>query len=309
MYDRQPSLTAVSFKLLFFGVFAIIGVAIIRNFSGMLGIPEISLSYWMGAVAYLWVNATTLVIGWRVFWRATEALNRAAVRKEKAKDKEQTRQIEAAIKKIETFKKRGLQIAILFHAASAALIWFGSQYVTDNMTWRLVAVAISIAIAGIKPLYIFAESAMRTITDLDRETQYPEKTVQDLIDQLEDLKALEERCEAQQTQIEELLREQADQFEKDQEKRNADHEASKNAYEKQLASMQLEQQKTRKVIDKFAQLVHQKLDKLGGSDAKVMAALRTILMSDEARALLGIQSDSNNIEKALERAEEATKQS
>lgn len=289
---RVPSLSSVYWKLIVTALIALAGIAVIRWLMGVMGLPTGEVMYWLAGLGYIWINATTLTIGWRVFWLAYEVKQRAERRREKLEKKPELDAADKNLAAIAKMQRRGLWIATLFHAASAVIIFYASGFVTQEMWYRLIAVAVSIAVAIVRPLFIFAETAIRSLLEYERESQYPEKTVQDLIRQVEALGNLEER-------MKDLIK-GADTQLNEQEKKSAatlkEHaellEKERKAKEAELQPYLDKATKLEADINAFRETVISKLSELANDDGYRMACLRVVQSTPEFRTLLRIDSAS-----------------
>lgn len=285
---RTSSLSSICWKLIVTALIALAGIAAIRWLMGVMGLPTGEVVYWLAGLGYVWINATTLTIGWRVFWLAYEVKQRAERRRAKLEKKPELDAAEKNLAAIAKMQKRGLAIAMLFHAASAAVIYYGSTFVTKELSYQLIAVGVSVAIAAVRPIYIFAETAIRSLLEYDRESQYPEKTVQDLISKVEALGDLEERMKKLLEATDQKYDAQEEKFKKTLAALTGTFDKEREAKDAEVQSYQDKATKLEADINAFREAVINKLSELANDDSYKMNCLRLVQSTPEFGILLGI---------------------
>ncbi len=177
---RRDYYTSTLIEWLFWMAGTFLVVLAIKWFSAQYGAPEYEFHFWVTATLYLWyVSTISLIIGSTYFIArsAQTHLQRRQAHPQKPAEIDLQNDLERVIK----IKKRAAIIAVVAHLVNACLVYFVTGHIPDiTSEYQLYAVIGVFAIAAIKPAMLAVNSIRLEIFGMMQEADYPEKSVADL---------------------------------------------------------------------------------------------------------------------------------
>jgi len=166
------------------------------------GAEDFEMHIWISITLYLWYVSTMSLIVGRTYFVARTALTQLE-RRQAHPQKPESIDLTKDILRVKRIKNRAVMVAAIVHLLSAVFVFIISRHIPGiTPEFRIYAIVGVFAVAAIKPGFAAISSIRAEIFGMQREADYPVKSVATLWQKVEEFGDYEERLKAVFKEIE-----------------------------------------------------------------------------------------------------------